>query len=234
MEALQLTIFRCDGCFATSEGLVQVGANTLLVDTLGLSTVAADPERVDQYRFRIGDVRQLLRDLVDVLPAATCSQESMEFYRCVPFDDMLRDVAVRVGKNDKRELLRFVYTYCAAIDPDYFSRMLRNMLSERHQFIAFVEEHSLNPWPASTYARRLGTSLRALNVLFRQNFGVSVKHWLLERRLRHARHLLAATSMKVTDVALESGFSSHAYFSTCFRRRYKDCPRTLRQTMQVE
>jgi AraC-like DNA-binding protein len=234
MEALQLTFFRCDGYIATPDGSVPIGASTLVVDALDLSPIAADPDRVDRYRFRVGDLRQLSRDLLDILPTAAETNANLSLYRCVPFDDRLCDAALRIGKHDKRELLRFVYAYCAATDPEYFAHLLRQMLSERHKFIAFVEEHSLNPWPASTYAQRLGTSLRALNVLFRQSFGVSVKHWLLEQRLQHARHLLAATSMKVTDVALESGFSSHAYFSTCFRRRYKDCPRTLRQTMQVE
>ncbi|MGF6812904.1 transcriptional regulator GlxA family with amidase domain [Paraburkholderia sp. Clong3] len=68
-----------------------------------------------------------------------------------------------------------------------------------------------------------------LNMLFYEKCGVSAKHWLLEQHLGKVRELLLATSMKITDVAQECGFNGHAHSCESFKRRYKDCMRSLRQ-----
>ncbi|MFM0515567.1 helix-turn-helix domain-containing protein, partial [Paraburkholderia sp. RL17-373-BIF-A] len=74
---------------------------------------------------------------------------------------------------------------------------------------------------------------RKFNELFKEKFGVSVKHWLLAQRLEHAKLLLETSPKKVIDIAFESGFANAAHFSDRFRRHYGICPRKVRQNTRL-
>jgi AraC-like DNA-binding protein len=49
-----------------------------------------------------------------------------------------------------------------------------------------------------------------------------------ELRLRHAAILLSTTSESIGSIARRCGFTSVAYFSTCFRREHGLTPREYR------
>ncbi len=63
---------------------------------------------------------------------------------------------------------------------------------------------------------------------FRQLFGQTPHQFLIERRLREARRLLAEEESPVTEICLAVGFESLGSFSTLFRKRFGVSPSEFR------
>ena len=94
--------------------------------------------------------------------------------------------------------------------------------------IALMHELIETPVDLETLARRLGTSRRSLERLFRKFMACSPAKYYLGLRLVRARQLLHQTSMPVVEVALCCGFSSATHFSRCYRDRYGMPPKADR------
>ncbi len=78
-------------------------------------------------------------------------------------------------------------------------------------------------------AAELGCSAEHLSRLFSQSMSQTVKHYLIQERLRLAEHLLRARpDLTVSEVAYMSGFASPAYFCTVFRKHNGTSPGTFR------
>lgn len=211
-----------------------VPANSVVFAAPGASIAALHVREPRELRdipaqgYCLGDLRGLYADLADhVKPNHGKPFARDELKPVVLSDDAFR-VAMRLASLDRVLLLRFLYSYCVAVEPEYFCGLLAHLMHSSTEFFDFIEENLYCTWTVAEYANALGLSPRNLNVLFQEKYGVSAKHWLLERRLQHARHLLWTTSMKVIDIATECGFKSPAHFSDLFRRRFDFCPRTLR------
>jgi AraC family transcriptional regulator len=61
---------------------------------------------------------------------------------------------------------------------------------------------------------------RHFSSLFRETFGTTPYRYVLERRLERGARLLATTAHDITEIALQTGFSSQSHFTTAFRRAY--------------
>lgn len=59
---------------------------------------------------------------------------------------------------------------------------------------------------------------------FRNGIHESPFDYLISYRIQHAKKLLGSTTMSITEIALESGFSNGAYFSKIFRRECQKTP----------
>jgi AraC-like DNA-binding protein len=88
---------------------------------------------------------------------------------------------------------------------------------------AFIDDHFTDQsLSAAEVARGTGISERHLSRLFAQT-GASVPQHVLARRLELAHSLLAgakASESRIADIAARCGFTSTAYFSEAFKRRY--------------
>ena len=68
-------------------------------------------------------------------------------------------------------------------------------------------------------------SLRQLNCIFRQYFGLSVVALRMEIRLCKARTLLLEKGAKLSEVAEQAGFNHVGLFMACFKKRFGLSPR---------
>lgn len=229
MIVVQFIFFRTPAKVVCRGGAYAAEPNSIVLTDSDASVIAASESDYDIFSFRIGDFQELYRELADEVDPAMPAPFWRKPFTPLPVPPELFDVARRMGSNDRSMMLRFLYIYCLNVNRGYFSNLLHHFVDGSLEFFDYIERNSLNPWPVETYARELGISMRNLNQMFQDKFGVSTKHWLLERRLQRARELLLRTSKKVTDIAHECGFNSHAHFSDTFRKRYNDCPRRLRQ-----
>jgi AraC family transcriptional regulator len=66
-------------------------------------------------------------------------------------------------------------------------------------------------------ADRVGLSPHYFSTLFKQAFGVSPHRYILSERVHEAKHLLSATRMAISEVALRLGFADQSHFSHVFR-----------------
>lgn len=64
-------------------------------------------------------------------------------------------------------------------------------------------------------------------------FGTTPHQFRIERRLEHARRLLARGEHSVTEVCMEVGFSSLGSFSALFTRRVGEAPSAYRRRARV-
>ncbi|WP_232540969.1 helix-turn-helix domain-containing protein [Spirosoma endbachense] len=78
--------------------------------------------------------------------------------------------------------------------------------------------------PVEQFARLTGRSLAGFKRDFQKIFGMAPRHWLQERRLTEARHLIETKHKKPSAIYLELGFESLSHFSHSFKRKYGKSP----------
>ncbi len=104
--------------------------------------------------------------------------------------------------------------------------------SRTQEIIAEIDRHFADPgFSVGQVARRLDLSPRYLQDLL-QDTGSSFTERLLERRLQHAMRLLTSEQgdrLKISEIALASGFSEISYFNQRFRRRFGETPTQCRR-----
>lgn len=80
-------------------------------------------------------------------------------------------------------------------------------------------------------ARAVGISEFHLIRRFESVFGVTPHQFRIQRRLEHAKELLARGDRSVTEICLDVGFSSLGSFSDLFARRIGASPSAYRRRM---
>jgi AraC family transcriptional regulator of adaptative response / DNA-3-methyladenine glycosylase II len=96
--------------------------------------------------------------------------------------------------------------------------------------LRLIDEGALDTSTVAGLAERLGIGDRHLRRLFREHLGASPHEVAQARRILFARHLLAATSLPVADVAFESGFRSLRRFNEAFRKSCRCSPSEMRES----
>ena len=81
----------------------------------------------------------------------------------------------------------------------------------------YVEEHYAQDVSLQDCARLCGMSYYAFSRFFRQCAQRTFSEYLNFVRVKKAEMLLASTDMNVTEIALETGFSTSSYFIRHFR-----------------
>lgn len=109
----------------------------------------------------------------------------------------------------------------AAPDP-FLPPALRTVTAHLDHFFAH-EQH------VEQLARRAGYSPAHLHELFQKHLHTTPHRYLLARRIRAARHLLATSELAIRAVAQACGFSDPVSFSRRFRREVGVSPSTYRR-----
>lgn len=68
--------------------------------------------------------------------------------------------------------------------------------------------------------------------LFKQTAGVAPHAFVLNRRLEKAKQMLVNRGKSVTEIAFDSGFSSHSHFTAFFRRHTGATPSGYRESLK--
>ncbi len=99
-------------------------------------------------------------------------------------------------------------------------QVLRGGLASWQQRIvtAYIEEHLAEPIPLATLAELAGLSAYHFCRAFKQSFGQPPHRYHTNRRIEHAKTLLAKGSMSVTEVGMSIGFAETSSFTAAFRK----------------
>lgn len=81
--------------------------------------------------------------------------------------------------------------------------------------------------PVERFAQLTGRSLAAFKRDFTKTFGVPPRHWLQEKRLTEAKHLIETKSQKPSAIYLDLGFESLSHFSQAFKKKFGVSPTRL-------
>ena len=85
------------------------------------------------------------------------------------------------------------------------------------QALQYIEENYASALSVPEISRRFNVSPSYLSQCFKQETGVSVKHYLIMRRMQQAKHLLLTTDKPVRAVALAVGYDDYRQFSKMFK-----------------
>ena len=93
----------------------------------------------------------------------------------------------------------------------------------------YAEAHLCEQIRLSDLARAAHCHPVHLERLYRQYLGCSPIQYVLETRIEHAKQLLEASELNITEVANHVGFESAQYFATVFKSRAGMSPSTYRK-----
>jgi AraC-like DNA-binding protein len=85
--------------------------------------------------------------------------------------------------------------------------------------------------PIERFAQLTGRSLAGFKRDFQKTFGLPPRHWLQEKRLNVAKHLIETKHKKPSAIYLDLGFESLSHFSHAFKKRFGVAPTELAQVI---
>jgi AraC family transcriptional regulator len=83
--------------------------------------------------------------------------------------------------------------------------------------VAHIEEHLADQISLSTLAQLVRLSPYHFCRAFKKSLGIPPHRFHTQRRMEHAKVLLAKPAASVTDVGISVGFSATSSFTTAFR-----------------
>ncbi len=81
--------------------------------------------------------------------------------------------------------------------------------------------------PIEKFAQLTGRSLAAFKRDFVKTFGSPPRHWLQDKRLDEAKHLIETRREKPSAIYLDLGFESLSHFSRSFKKKFGKAPTAL-------
>ncbi|MET4140797.1 AraC family transcriptional regulator [Pedobacter sp. UYP1] len=81
--------------------------------------------------------------------------------------------------------------------------------------------------PVEKFAQLTGRSLASFKRDFQKTFGLPPRHWLQDKRLAEARHLIETKHQKPSAIYLDLGFESLSHFSRSFKKKFGMAPTEL-------
>ncbi len=72
----------------------------------------------------------------------------------------------------------------------------------------------------SSLSDKLGLGTRQMQRLLKQHYGMTFQQMRLKARLNAASLLLKGSTLSISAIALQTGFSSLEYFSNCFKKEF--------------
>lgn len=103
---------------------------------------------------------------------------------------------------------------------------IRSMLS-------FIHRHYAEKLTVTQIANAVGVSEREVTRSFRKDLNQTPIEYLISYRLNEAKKLLAESSLTITEICYQCGFSDSAYFGKVFRRAYGIAPSAYRVHSQA-
>ena len=101
---------------------------------------------------------------------------------------------------------------------------------EARRFVEVLIETNLQEPPsAAALAARTGMGVNRFVREFKVTFEATPHQYIQQRRLARALELLRGSDASLTSVALDTGFSNHAHFSTVFRATFDMTPSAYRR-----
>ena len=95
--------------------------------------------------------------------------------------------------------------------------------------LRLIEDGALDHGDVESLAERLGIGARHLSRLFRQHLDATPAKVARTSRVQRAKRLLDTTDMRITEIALRSGFPSIRGFNMAFSRTYGLSPMAMRK-----
>lgn len=96
--------------------------------------------------------------------------------------------------------------------------------------IQYIKAHLRENPSLDETARQINISPSYLSKIFVNHLHTPYSTFVLNEKITYAQKMLVETRLSMTEIAMESGFTSNAYFSDCFKRVVGISPLQFRKT----
>ena len=111
-----------------------------------------------------------------------------------------------------QDFISFLYEYAASCTG---SHRQRNHVARIRQYILEHLECSIN---LNDLAAEINRNPSYISYIFKQETGQNLFDYITQERIRHAKHLLKNTDLRILDIARACGYEDQSYFSQVFRK----------------
>ncbi len=215
-------------CFGVDSARRQYGVGTIFWHEGGDWTLW---EVGDAGRYSALVLAGRYREEATVRPARIASWRDvreLELFAALCMRDLFDD---NIDSNQLAEYMmgRFYYeAYCSLHRKD-----TRSLPLPLVKAMEILNQHISHVFSVKELARQCHVSSSYLFLLFREHLHISPHQYILNRRFKHAKYLLAGTSMPVKSIMAECGFSSIEHFHRAFKDTFGMSPVKFRQTQGV-
>jgi AraC family transcriptional regulator, exoenzyme S synthesis regulatory protein ExsA len=151
-----------------------------------------------------------------MIPYFNSGHETDETLLELKFRELILTIADNSGDSE-------ILSYFCSLIKEPQSVTLQRVMEENFCFNLKMEE----------YAKISNRSLSAFKRDFQKQFNTTPGKWLLQKRLRHALHLLTNVGKTVSEAAFESGFENPSHFSRSFRGHFGVPPTAMKQQISA-
>jgi len=99
--------------------------------------------------------------------------------------------------------------------------------------VEFINENVSNRLALVHVCKSVHVSASHLNRIFNKNSGTSVMDYIMCAKLEKAKGLLRESSMNISQISYDLGFSSIHYFSRQFKQKYGITPREYSKSIKM-
>lgn len=108
------------------------------------------------------------------------------------------------------------------------TKRIRKNTTVIETIIHFLETRYQEPITIDELAKHIHLTPNYISNIFKENVGESIIDYLTKVRLKHAIRLLADESVRIYEVAEQTGYNSTSYFSVVFKNMYGISPKEYR------
>lgn len=129
-------------------------------------------------------------------------------------------------------VLELVYTLCRHSEKQlYRDKSSRHSYEAIEKAIAYIKQNLTSELSLNSIAEHVRFSPIHFHNCFKAATGKTPREYVEEERIKRAAELLVSTSLTLSDIAYECGFSSQSYFSYAFKRKMNATPRQYAKAM---
>ncbi|MBE6550015.1 MAG: helix-turn-helix transcriptional regulator [Ruminococcaceae bacterium] len=129
------------------------------------------------------------------------------------------------------KILELIYLLCQNSSKQAFRENISNK-EMIEKVIKYIKENISSDLSLNTLAEYASFSPIHFHNCFKRSTGKTLREFVEEQRLQKAINLLINTSMTLSEIAYECGFSSQSYFSSVFKQKMKITPRAYAKEIQ--
>ncbi len=100
--------------------------------------------------------------------------------------------------------------------------------------ISYINDHIEDKLEVTHLASIAGIDVAHYSRLFKRYVGISPYQYILHRKIERAEALLTVSNYKISDIAYELGFQSHANFTAAFHKINGNTPEAFRISQRIK
>ena len=115
-------------------------------------------------------------------------------------------------------------------DRQYFAK---NNIEIAKRINAYVLKNYNRTLPYEKLSEKFHIKITTMKNCYNSVFGETVNNTIIKKRLEVGANLLKESSLSITEIALQVGYTDHSKFSNAFKKKYKITPSEYRKISEI-